>query len=200
MDSPEPVGPSAEVASESLNPERWIERYGDDLYRYALSRLRSPEAAEEVVQETFVAAWKHVEQYSGTGSERGWLMGILRRKVIDFVRQRNRTTSLDDSEAGDPLDEMFDQRGNWRPEWRSNESRPLDSLERVEFWRILEACLRGLPTRQADAFVLRELEEQSTEEICKALKVSSSNVWVLLHRARTRLSRCMNVRWHQQER
>lgn len=101
---------------------------------------------------------------------------------------------------GDPLDEMFDEWGNCRPEWRATGVRPLDSLERVEFWRILESCLRGLPTRQADAFVLRELEEQTTEKICKALQVSSSNVWVLLHRARTRLSRCMNVRWLRQER
>lgn len=200
MNSPESAKPAADVASEPLDPELWIERYGDELYRYAVSRLRSSEAAEEVVQETLVAAWKHADQFSGKGSERGWLMGILRRKLIDFIRQRNRTTSLDDSQGGDPLDELFDQSGNWRPEWRATGVRPLDSLERVEFWRILESCLRGLPTRQADAFVLRELEEQSTDAICKALEVSSSNVWVLLHRARTRLSRCMNVRWYQQER
>ncbi len=190
---------SAESPAE-LDPNSWVDRYGDDLYRYALSRLRSEEAAEEVVQQTFVAAWKHVDQYAGRGSVRGWMLGILKRKIVDLIRQRNRTTSLTAGEGEDRSDDFFDADGNWNPEVRSTLKQSLDSLEQAEFWEILHACLETLPTRQADAFALREMDEQSTGDICKVLGVSPSNLWVLLHRARLRLSQCMKTRWHQESR
>ena len=192
--------PGPTVAADSLDPEAWLERYGDDLYAYAITRLRSPEAAEEVVQQTFVAGLQAAHQYAGRGSERGWLLGILKRKVIDFIRQRQRTSSLTDDEGEDRLDSFFDERGHWRASSRSALGQPLDSIERGEFWQILRSCLEGLPERQADAFVLREIDEQETAEICKVLGVTASNLWVLLHRARLRLSQCMGSRWRDASR
>ena len=79
--------------SKTLNPACWVDEYGDYLYRYAVSRLRGGDAAEEVVQETFVAALRHVDQYKAKGSERAWLLGILKRKIIDLIRDRNRTAA-----------------------------------------------------------------------------------------------------------
>ena len=181
------------------DPASWVDLYGDYLYRYALSRLRDGDAAEEVVQETFVAALRHVKQYAGKGSERAWLLGILKRKVIDLIRARNRMASLRDEDARDPVDALFDRNGNWQQHVRPTMRTSLDSLEREEFWRILSRCLEGLPRRQADVFVLREMEEQSTEEICKELAISSSNLWVILHRARLQLSKCMKGRWLQDQ-
>ena len=194
MSESPPAAPST-----ALDPTSWVDRFGDDLYRYALSRLRSSEAAEEIVQQTLVSAFEHLDQYAGKGSERGWLLGILKRKVIDFVRQRNRTMSLTDENGEDTLEAFFDAQGNWKPESKSALNHPLDSIERTEFWEILKACLRSLPNRQADAFVLREMEEQSTSDICKLLSISPSNLWVLLHRARLRLSQCLSTRWHQED-
>ncbi|MEX1026877.1 MAG: sigma-70 family RNA polymerase sigma factor [Candidatus Paceibacterota bacterium] len=183
---------------EALEPIAWVDQYGDYLYRYALSRLRDGEAAEEVVQQTFLAGLQHTDQFAGKGSERGWLLGILKRKIVDFIRQRNRTSSLADEDGGDSSEAFFDRKGNWKPELRAALRRPLDSLEREEFWRILRGCLDALPTRQADVFVLREMDDLSTEEVCKDLEITASNLWVLMHRARLRLAMCLKSRWEQE--
>jgi RNA polymerase sigma-70 factor (TIGR02943 family) len=183
---------------EAMQPSAWVDQYDDWLFRYALSRLRDGEASEEVVQQTFLAGLQHADQFAGMGSQRGWLLGILKRKIIDFIRQRNRTSSFAEDEGGDPSEAIFDRKGNWKPELRSAMRRPLDSLEREEFWRILNGCLQSLPTRQADVFVLREMDEVGTEKICKDLQITPSNLWVLLHRARLRLATCLKSRWQQE--
>jgi len=187
-----------QAGDNTLDPSAWVDQYGDHLYGYATSRLRNREAAEEVVQETFLAALRHADQYSGQGAERAWLLGILKRKTIDYIRQRNRTVSLEGNESGDPSEALFDQRGSWQRGMREAGYQPLDSLEKREFWQILQECLQTLPTRQADVFVLREMDDKPTDEICKDLEISASNLWVLLYRARTRLSNCMKGRWQQE--
>ncbi len=188
-----------EANNKALNPPSWVDEYGDYLYRYAVSRLRDGEAAEEVVQETFVAALRHVDQYEAKGSERAWLLGILKRKIIDLIRVRNRTVSLAEEDSNDLSEALFDRNGSWKKEIRSAGYAPLDSLEREEFWRILRGCLETLPPRQADVFVLREMDDRSTEEICKELEITASNLWVILYRARLQLSNCMKSRWQQDQ-
>ncbi|MFO7906153.1 MAG: sigma-70 family RNA polymerase sigma factor [Planctomycetota bacterium] len=177
------------------DPTQWVDRHGDGLYRYALSRLRNPDAAEEVVQETFVAALHSRDQYSGRGSEGAWLLGICRRKVVDCVRRRSRPDAATRGDSGpDPAEVLFDQRGHWQSDPRILGRRPEETLERDEFWQAFRHCLQGLSQRQADAFALRELEGLSTDEICKELDISPSNLWVLLHRARLGLTRCLQRR------
>lgn len=176
----------------TLDPATWVDRHGDALYRYALSRLRNPDAAEEVVQETFVAALRARDQFSGKGSEGAWLLGICKRKVIDHVRRRNRSDKATGGDLGpDPSEALFDAKGNWKVDPRLIQGRPEAALEREEFWEAFRGCLGGLSQRQADAFSLRELEGLSTGEICKELEISTSNLWVLLHRARLQLTQCM---------
>lgn len=179
-----------------MDPETWVDRHGDTLYRYALSRLRNPDSAEEVVQETFVSALRACDQYAGRGEEGAWLLGICKRKIVDFIRRRNRpdaaTRRVPGGELGsDPSAEFFDAKGNWRFDPRIMKGRPEASLEREEFWQAFRGCLKGLPQRQADVFTLREIEETAGEEICKELEITASNLWVLLHRARLQLTRCM---------
>ncbi len=174
------------------DPTEWVDRYGDTLYRFAVSRLRNRDSAEEVVQETFVAALRARDQYCGEGAEGAWLLGICKRKIVDFIRRRNRPDAGIGGELGsDPSKDFFDAKGNWRFDPRILKSRPEDSLEREEFWQVFRGCLKGLPQRQADVFTLRELDEMASHEICKELDISSSNLWVLLHRARLQLMRCM---------
>lgn len=176
----------------TLDPAAWVDRHGDALYRFAVSRLRDLDSAEEVVQETFVAALRARYQFSGKGSEGAWLLGICKRKVIDHIRRRNRSDAASGSDLGpDPSEALFDAKGNWKLDPRMLESRPEASLERKEFWDAFRGCLGELSQRQADAFSLRELEGFSTREICKELEISTSNLWVLLHRARLQLTRCM---------
>lgn len=190
-------------ADQSRDPSAWVDAYGDALFRYALSRLRNPESAEEVVQQTFLAGLQHQHQFSGAGSQQGWLMGILKRKIIDFVRQRNRSAQTeaqtDALDARDPLDSFFDRSGKWKQNVRETLLEPLDSVDRQEFWPVFQACLKSLPERQSSVFMLREMEDLETGEICKELEISASNLWVLLHRARLRLANCIKLRWLQEK-
>ncbi len=182
------------TSSGTVDPATWVDLHGDTLYRYALSRLRNPDTAEEVVQETFVAALHSLAQYSGKGAEGAWLLGILKRKIVDCVRRRNRPDSAPGTEMGaDASETFFDDKGNWRFDPRVAKMRPDAGLERDEFWETFRGCLKGLPLRQADVFSLREMEELSTDDICKKLQITASNLWVLLHRARLRLMRCMKA-------
>lgn len=178
--------------SATIHPSEWLNRHGDSLYRFALSRLRNPDAAEEVVQETLVAAWGAREQYSGQGSEGAWLLGICKRKVVDYVRRRSRLDAAAGGEwDADPSANFFDSKGNWRFDPRFTRNRPEANLESEEFWRAFRGCLDGLPSRQSSVFVLRELDGLTCPEICHDMGITSSNLWVLLHRARLHLTRCM---------
>ena len=186
--------------SSSLEPAAWLDRYGDYLYRFAISRLRDAEAAEEVVQDAFVAGLRAKDQFSGRGSEKAWLTTILHRKIVDFVRRRMKTEAIA-NDTGDQLSEaLFDEKGAWREDPRIFGPRPAEAMEKREFWEVFRKCLSGLPRRQADVFSLREMDGVAGKEICKDLGISSSNLWVLLYRARMRLAACMKRRWHSADR
>lgn len=184
--------------SRKIDPSTWVDDYGDFLYRFALSRLRDADSAEEVVQEAFVAGLKNVGQFSGRGDERAWLLGILKKKIIDVYRKRQRDPINVDHESGDLSQMLFNQFGFWRKEVKNVIKQSLESLDKEEFWAILNQCLGQLPKRQADVFVLRSMDEQSPDEICKELEITSSNYWVILHRARLQLSSCMKQSWFQE--
>ncbi len=179
-----------------LNPENWLDQHGDFLFNYALTRLRDREAAEEVVQDTFVAGIKGLEQYSGRGVERAWLLGILKRKIVDLIRKRVRARTSGIPDSQDDITEMlFDQSGKWKSDPRIFGESPEANLNTQDFWRELTDCIDGLPDKQADVFTLRELEEKTSEEICKELGLTTTNLWVLLHRARLRLANCLKLKW-----
>ncbi len=181
-----------------LDPELWVDEYGDYLFRYAYSRLRDTNAAEEVVQETFVAGVRYQHQFSGQGSERGWLLAILKRKIIDFVRKRakQRTGSFEDQH--DPTAHLFDANGRWKKGILPDMS-PDRGMQARELWKIVQDCLVGLPETQSSVFVLSVMEELDTEEICRQLEITPSNLWVRLHRARLGLAKCVGSKWYSEE-
>lgn len=171
-----------------------MEHHGDSLFSYAMSKLRDRDVAEEVVQETFLAALRNLDQFRNTGSEGAWLMGILKRKVIDHVRLlARRPVNLDGDDT--VVGALFDADGKWSEAGKQNGGLTLDSIEQEEFKAILGQCLEKLPYKQATAFVMREMQQDSGEQVCKELGVSSSNLWVLMHRARIRLAECIKARW-----
>ena len=178
------------------DPETWVDQYGDYLYRYAFTRLQDSAAAEDLVQETFLAALSARENFEGRSSVTTWLTGILKHKIIDHLRKESRNQPVEDVEPFTPsLDELFDGEGKWKigpSKWTVN---PTELYERKEFWRILAHCLTELSGRLAQAFTLRELEELSTEELCKVLNASATNVWVMLYRARMYMRRCLEINW-----
>ncbi|MBI1914089.1 MAG: sigma-70 family RNA polymerase sigma factor [Planctomycetes bacterium] len=191
MDSNQPTGPK-----DPLDPAHWVDRHGDCLFRYALLRLRDAALAEDMVQETFLTALRSREHFAGKSSERTWLVGILKHKLIDHIRRQSRERPLPAGDAsGGPLEELFDEKGRWKNRPVQGPGDPSTALEQKEFWEVFRRCLSTLPQRWADAFSLREMEGLSSDQACKVLNVSATNLWVLLHRARLRLWRCLETNW-----
>jgi RNA polymerase sigma-70 factor (ECF subfamily) len=178
------------------NPEQWVDEHGDALFSYALSRLKNRSSAEDVVQETFLAAIRSQDRFTGSSSARTWLIGILKHKIVDLIRKESREQPIDEIETlEDPPELFFDRKGHWRikpVEWKEN---PGKVLEQKEFMAVLFQCLEHLPDRLHRLFTLRELEEQDSDFICKELGITPTNLWVMLHRARMRLRGCLTENW-----
>ncbi len=182
-----------------IDPERWVDEHGDYLYRYALTRLKNPDVAEDIVQETFMAALKARERFAGQSTERTWLTGILKHKIVDRLRVQYREISAtdleqddDEAEGGDPFFDRFDHWKQGVSNWKTN---PAELLEQSEFWGVLDSCVRNIPDKMRQAFSLRVLDNLSTEEVCKILNVTTTNLNVILHRARLRLRQCLETNW-----
>ncbi len=174
----------------------WVDEHGDYLFRFALSRLRKHEVAEDLVQETFLAALRARDRFAGASSERTWLVGILKRKIVDHLRHKGHELPVSDLTALDQrVEALFDERGNWRKKPGKWPSDPSAALEREEFWAVFTACLRKLPERLASVFTLRELEALDSRQVCKVLSITANNLWVMLHRARLGLWLCLEVNW-----
>jgi RNA polymerase sigma-70 factor (TIGR02943 family) len=181
----------------AVNPERWVDDHGDYLYRYAMIRIRNATLAKDLVQETLLAALRGREHFGGRSSERGWLSGILKNKIMDHYRKLGRETSFTDMEfLADEFSEKFihgwwiHREGPiaWKPEADV-------VVHRDEFWAVMRDCLGKLPSRISSVFMLREMEGLTTREICKSLSVTENNIWVMLHRARMALRECLEVNW-----
>lgn len=176
----------------------WVDEYGDYLYRYAHSRLRDANAAEEVVQETFMAGIRYQSQFSGKGPERAWLLGILKRKIIDYVRLRSKHANDSLEDGHDPTVHLFDEHDRWK-KGVFPDLAPDSRLQADELRQVVRECLEHLPPGQADVFVLSAMEEMDTDQICRELGISPSNLWVRLHRARLSLAKCVGTKWFQEE-
>jgi RNA polymerase sigma-70 factor (ECF subfamily) len=182
------------------NPERWVDEHGDVLYRYALARVRKPDLAQDLVQETLLAAMRGHERFAGQSSVRSWLCGILKHKLCDHFRKRGRETPFTDLEfLTDECEEKFVPEGFWvhmngPKEWRPE---PDEVMHREDFWQTMRDCLAKLPERIAAVFTLREMDEIESKEICAMLSISESNLWVMLHRARMALRECLAMNWFE---
>ena len=178
-----------------------LEALRPDLLRFARLQLRDAAAAEDAVQETLLAALAAGDSFGSRAAYKTWLIAILRNKIIDFLRSRRREISASEL-AVDAVDDeriaetLFDTRGHWRDETQPSPwADPDASLEQKQFWAVFEACLNHLPERTARIFMMREILGFDTEEICKETGISTSNCWVVLHRARLGLRGCLENEW-----
>jgi RNA polymerase sigma-70 factor, ECF subfamily len=176
-----------------------IESHRGYLVRYALAQLRDSHLAEEAVQEALLAGLEGIGSFQGQSSLRTWLTSILRFKIADQLRrtvqERTRTESAEayvDEEGW--MDELFDETGHWRdpPQAWAN---PEAAFEQRRFWEAFERCLACLPEAGGRVFFKREVLGEETEEICRAEGITSSNCWVILHRARIALRSCLQAHW-----
>lgn len=175
-----------------MPPETWIDDHGDALFRYANQRLRNASHAEDVVQEALLAGLKSWQKFSGGSSERTWLIGILRHKILDLLRQRGKALQTDVGGASDKqgeaadLDALFSD-GLWRRRPLPPESLPADPLERAELVAELARAIEELPEQMRDALYLREIDGLESRLVCELLEISTTNLWTLVHRAKLRL-------------
>lgn len=179
------------------DPAYWVASYADYLYTYALARLDDEELCRDLVQETFLAALEKLSEFRGESSERTWLTAILRYKVIDVYRKKN-SAWLTSLEAHEAEPEYFEpDNGHWKEAWAP---RPMsidssDPTLRKELAAVLQKCLQRLPALWQAIFSMKHMDEVKTEVICKELKVTPSNYWVILHRAKVNLRACVEKVW-----
>lgn len=198
----EPTSETDSQAQEPLAPREdasaWLEQHGDALYGYARARVGARDLAEDLVQETLLAALQARAQFAGRSSVRTWLFSILRHKIVDLYRRGGagrQSAGHGEMPAfpnGEPV--FFTGDGSWRntpSSWKTPEQALLDD----EFRSVLDGCLGGLPPALAQVFLLRELEQIDAEELCKILGLTPGNLRVRLHRARLLLRDCLERRW-----
>ena len=180
----------------------WVDAHGDYLFAFALSRVRDEFLAEDLVQDTLLAAMQARNSFAKKSSERTWLCGILKHKIIDHFRKSSREVELTEEEGDmSSYDYLFQTEGagsgHWTAEskptiWQEN---PEQVLEHAEFRGILTHCLSELPGRVANCFTLREMDGYDSNEICDFLHISPNNFWVMMRRARLHLRRCIDNNW-----
>jgi RNA polymerase sigma-70 factor (ECF subfamily) len=178
-----------------------VDLYGDYLFQHALFRLRDRAKAEDVVQETFLAALKAGQTFAGRASAKSWLLGILKHKICDCYRTESRETPFTDlTFYAASENELFRARGLAEGEWLHRYGPaewpdPGAGLDQETFWKTFHSCMQKMPQRVAAAFSLREIDGLEGKEICSTLGISEDNLWVMLHRARMALRRCLEIHW-----
>ncbi len=184
-------------AAPPMNPASWVDDYGDALYKFALFRVSDPTVAEDLVQDTFLAAFKAKDRFSGRSSVKTWLTGILKNKVIDHYRKKNRTQSMQATSEFFEREEadLFSSDGHWNydnpnipSDWKPEQ---VEKMDRGEFMVHFRSCSENLPEKTRQVFFMRELDGLSTEEICENLDITPQNLWTILHRARMALRQCL---------
>jgi RNA polymerase sigma-70 factor (ECF subfamily) len=178
-----------------LDPDKWIDNYSDYLFNYAIVRVNSHDLAKDLVQETFFAGLKSAKNFEGKSTERTWLIAILKRKIIDHYRKIN--SKKGQAEVRTNFYDDGDKKGNWIEErvpqtWGNQAEKDIES---AELHSQIDECIDFLPEKYATVFRMKTIQEFDTEEICKELDITPSNLWAIIHRARMQLRKCLEENW-----
>lgn len=184
--------------SDTTNPTAtitcWVEMYSDSMYSWAFHKTSSKETAEDLVQETFLAAVKAFDKFEGRSNPKTWLFGILNNKIIDHYRNNFRKPTVSDTSI---LEKIFDKNEDWkpgeRPQYWGDETDHL--LDDADFQRTLTGCMEKLPEGWFSTIQLKYLEEKTGELICQELQITPTNFWQILHRAKLQLRKCLELNW-----
>ncbi|MCK5638288.1 MAG: sigma-70 family RNA polymerase sigma factor [Flavobacteriaceae bacterium] len=179
----------------TLNPNKWIGLYADYLYNYAITRVDNQDTAKDLVQETFFSGFKGKDNFRGQASERTWLVSILKRKIIDHYRKINSAKGKKEVRMSFYSD--GERKGSWLeeavPQTWGNEAEK--NIENSELKSALNKCIENLPEKYRMVFLLKTVQDFETEAICNELDITSSNLWVIIHRARVQLRKCIEENW-----
>lgn len=181
------------LTGKTVHPENWVDSYADYLFSFAMTRVGDGELAKDLVQETFLAALEKMGSFEGRSSEKTWLTGILKNKIYDAYRRKLKVLALAGS---DPFFRQSD--GHWLVDQRPEPFVPAVEkvIETRELRQSLQACIKKLPLAWLAIFTMKHLEDHSSETICATLKISQSNFWVIIHRAKLHLRACLQKKWN----
>lgn len=187
----------------TLNPKEWVQNYSDYLYNHAMYRTRNSALSEDLVQDTFVSAFKGKDNFKGNASEKTWLVTILKNKIIDHYRKASTRKQINISQMGDAADYFYDTVGEDGASNGSHRNRAVGQMqtegmnltEQNELNDILFDCFDKLPEQWSEISKMKLVDDASTEEITKAFNITKSNFWVILHRAKLQLRECLQHNW-----
>lgn len=168
------------------------------LIRFARLQLRNDDWAEDAVSETLLAALSKPQMFGNRSQLKTWLIGILKHKIIDLIRSNARLVAAPDTASdddGDDLDRLLFKADGHFAETRNDWGKPEETLRQAQFFQVLDACMERLPPALGRLFLMREWLELSSQEVCKELSITPTNLYVQLHRARLRLQQCLNLHW-----
>ncbi|SDI10435.1 sigma-70 family RNA polymerase sigma factor [Winogradskyella thalassocola] len=181
----------------TIDPNNWVKLYSDYLFNYTITRVNDREIAQDLISETFLAGLKSMKNFKGEASERTWLISILKRKIIDHYRKIN--SNKGKAEVRMTYNNDTDTEGDWLEERVADSTVKTaeDALVNSELGDAIYDCLGKLPEKQADVFKMKTILGYDTETICNDLDITASNLWVIIHRARTALAECMQDNWYK---
>lgn len=180
--------------------ENWVNQFSDELFSWALYKTSSKETAEDLVQETFLAAFHKIDTFQGKSQPKTWLFSILNNKVIDYYRLSAKTAkqtfSISENSGYELSDGLFNETENWKnndinPIWDQEE----ELLDNPEFNNIMQDCMEDLPQKWKFAVTSKYLTDKNADEICQELEITSSNYWQIVHRAKLLLKKCLEMKW-----
>lgn len=180
--------------------ENWVNQFSDELFSWALYKTSSKETAEDLVQETFLAAFHKIDTFQGKSQPKTWLFSILNNKVIDYYRLSARTTkqnfSISENSGYELSDGLFNETENWKdndinPIWDQEE----ELLDNPEFNNVMQGCMEDLPEKWKFAMTSKYLTDKNADEICQELEITTSNYWQIVHRAKLLLKKCLEMKW-----
>ncbi|MFD2518164.1 sigma-70 family RNA polymerase sigma factor [Salinimicrobium flavum] len=177
-----------------LEPEKWVDRYADYLFNYTIVRVNDRDVANDIISETFLAGLGSMKNFKGEASERTWLISILKRKIVDYYRKINSNKGKAEVKISSPDGET---EGEWLEEKVADlsDKSAEDIMENEELGLAILECMDQLPEKQAVIFKKKTIEGLDTETICNEFNITPSNLWVIIHRARTSLAKCLEKNW-----
>jgi len=188
-------------AGNLLTDTVFLEDIRRQMIKFSTMQLGDSHQAEDAVQEALIGALRNATSFRGRAALKTWIFAILKNKIADTLRQKQRSVNVSslqrEGDENEDFSELFDRKGFWQPEERPVAwGNPEASLREGQFWIVFEACLEGLPPKQARVFMMREFIELDADEICAEVNLSISNLHVLLHRSRLRLRECIENKWY----
>lgn len=183
------------MTNTKLDPNQWISLYSDYLFNYTITRVNSRPIAQDLISETFLAGLKSMQNFKGEASERTWLVSILKRKIIDHYRKTNSNKGKAEVRMSYNIDSETE--GDWLEQRVSDpfDKTAEDNFINKELADAINLCLSKLPTKQGQIFEMKTILNYDTETICNDLGITSSNLWVIIHRARVAMASCLEKKW-----